>query len=88
LSHNCREITIDWVCGKNATSMIMAVLDCDGKGVTRISGYVTDKLGGETDAALQRLGGQMASQLGGGWKTTIEMIEGRRYLVFTKRRQR
>ena len=78
------EITVDWVSGKNASSMMNAILDADGAGVTKISGYVTDKLGGASKAALQRLGNQMAGQIGGGWKATIEMIEGRRYLVFTK----
>jgi hypothetical protein len=72
------------VSGENASSMMKAILDADGAGVTRISGYVTDKLGGASNAALERLGSQMVRQLGGGWEATIEMIEGRRYLVFTK----
>ena len=64
--------------------MMKSILDADGAGVARISGFVTDKLGGASDAALQRLGNQIAGQIGEGWKATIEQIEGRRYLVFTK----
>lgn len=78
------EITVDWVSGTNASSMMKAILEADGAEVTRISGYVTDKLGGASNAALQRLGNQTAGQMGSRWKATIEMIEGRRYLVFTK----
>jgi YD repeat-containing protein len=78
------EITVDWVSGKNASSMMKSILDADGTGVTRISGYVTDKLGRASNAALQRLGNQMAARMGGGWKATIETIRNRRYLVFTK----
>jgi len=78
------EITVDWVSGKNVSSMMEAILDTDGTGVNRISGYVTDKLGGASNAALQRLGNQMAGQMSGSWKAVIEMIEGRRYLVFMK----
>lgn len=33
---------------------------------------------------LQRFGDQMSGRLVGEWKATIEMIEGRRYLLFTK----
>jgi hypothetical protein len=77
------EITVDWVSGKNASSMMKAILDADGSDVTKISGYVTDKLGGASNAALQRLGNQMAAQMGCSWKAAIETIEGRRYLVFT-----
>jgi hypothetical protein len=77
------EITVDWVSGKNASSMMKAILDADGADVTKISGYVTDKLGGASNAALQRLGNQMAAQMGCSWKAAIETIEGRRYLVFT-----
>ena len=39
------EITVDWVNGKGASSMMKSILDADGAGVTSISGYVTDKLG-------------------------------------------
>jgi hypothetical protein len=39
---------------------------------------------GIVNAALQRLGDRMAREIGGGWRAAIEMIEGRRYLVFTK----
>jgi hypothetical protein len=79
------EITVDWVSGNNATSMMRTILCAEGAGVTRISGYVTAKLGRASDAALKRLGDQMAREIGGGWKATVEMIEGRRYMVFTKR---
>jgi hypothetical protein len=78
------EITIDWVSGKNASSMMKSILQADGTGVSRISGYITDKLGSVSSGALQRFGNQMASRMGGDWKVTIEMIEGRRHLVFTK----
>lgn len=78
------EITVDWVSGKNTSSMMRSILDADGKGVTRISGYVTDKLADASDAALQRFGNQMAAQMRGGWKASIEMIRNRRHLVFTK----
>ena len=78
------EITIDWISGNNAAFMIKSILDADGVGVTRISGYVTDKLGGVSDEVLQRFAGQIAGHLGVGWKATIEIIEGRRYLVISK----
>ena len=39
------EITVDWVSGKGASSMMKSILDADGPGVTKISGYVTDNLG-------------------------------------------
>ncbi|MFO7907804.1 MAG: hypothetical protein ACQESR_27670 [Planctomycetota bacterium] len=78
------EITVDWVSGKNASSIMRSILDADGSGVTRISGYVTDKLGGASNTALQRLGDRMAREIGGGWRATIEIIEGRRHPVFTK----
>jgi hypothetical protein len=81
------EITVDWVSGRNASWMLRSILEADGAGVTRISGYVTDKLGGASHQALQRLGNQMAAKLGGGWQMTIKMIEGRRYLVLTKGEQ-
>jgi hypothetical protein len=47
------EITVDWVSGKGASSMMRSILDADGAGVTKISGYVTDKLGGASNAVLQ-----------------------------------
>ncbi len=78
------EITVDWVSGKNACSMMKSILEAEEPGITRISGYVTDKLGAASDAVLQRLGNVMAGQLSGGWKAAMETIEGRRYLVFTK----
>ncbi len=61
-----------------------SILDADGAGVTKISGYVTDKLNSASNAMLQRLADHMARQVGSGWEASIEMIEGRRYLVFTK----
>jgi len=78
------EITVDWVSGKGASSMMKSILDADGAGVTKISGYVTDKLGGASNAALQRLGDRMARELGGGWKAIIEVSGDRRFLVFMK----
>jgi hypothetical protein len=78
------EITVNWVNGKGASSMMKSILDADGAGVTKISGYVTDKLGDASNAALQRLADQMARGLGGGWKAIIEVRGERRFLVFTK----
>jgi hypothetical protein len=78
------EITVDWISGRNASSMIKEILDAEGPGVTRISGYVTDKLGGVSNATLQRFADRVAAELGGGWKVTIETVRNRRYLVFTK----
>ena len=78
------EIIVDWVCGNDAASMIKSILDVDGQGITRISGYATDKLGRASDATLQRLADRVASQLDGGWKASIKEIVGRRYVVFTK----
>ncbi len=40
------EITVDWLNGKDAASMMKAILAADGRGIIKISGYVTDKLGG------------------------------------------
>ena len=64
--------------------MIRSILDADGAGVTKISGYVSDKLGDASNEALQRLGIRMSRELGGDWKATIETVRNRRYLVFTK----
>jgi hypothetical protein len=79
------EITVDWVSGRNAASMMKVVLDADGKGVTKISGYVTDKLADASQPALLRLGDLVAGRLGGLWTVSTQPIEGRRFLVFTKR---
>jgi len=78
------EITVDWVSGRNASSMIKAILDAEGVGITRISGYATDKLGEASYAALQRFGTRICSELGEGWTVTLETVRNRRYLVFTK----
>lgn len=78
------EITVDWVSGTSAASMLKIILDADGAGVTRISGYVTDKLGRASNIVLERFGQRLAGQLGVGWKVTVEMIEGRKYLLFTR----
>lgn len=78
------EISVDWVSGKNASSMMRSILEVDGTGITQISGYVTDKLGSASTESLQRLGNQMATKMGGGWKAAIEIKGNRRYLVFTK----
>jgi len=64
--------------------MIKSILAADGAGVTKISGYVTDKLGDASNAALQRLGDRMARELGDGWKAIIEVRGDRRFLIFTK----
>jgi hypothetical protein len=79
------EITVDWVSGTDASSMMNAILKVDGNDVTSISGYVTDKLGNASNAAVQRLGKRMASQLDGDWTSAIQSIEGRRYLKLKKR---
>jgi hypothetical protein len=78
------EITVDWVNGRDAASMMASILEAEGEEVARISGYVTDKLGDASDDALKRLGRRMAARVGVEWTTTIQKIEGRRYLVFTK----
>ncbi len=78
------EITVDWVSGQNASSMLKAILETEETAVTRISGYATDKLGSASNAALQRFGDRITAELGGGWKATIEAAGNRRYLVFTK----
>jgi hypothetical protein len=57
--------------------MMKSILDADGAGVSKISGYVIDKLGGASNAALQRLGDRMARELGDGWKAIIVNFLGR-----------
>lgn len=79
-----REITVDWVSGKGASSMMKSILNAEGAGVTKVSGYVTDKFGDASNAALQRLGDRMARGLGNGWKAIIEVRGDRRFLIFTK----
>jgi hypothetical protein len=64
--------------------MMKSILDADGAGVSKISGYVTDKLGDASNVALQRLGDQMARELCDGWKAIIEVRGNRRFLIFTK----
>jgi len=44
--------------------MMKLILDADGAGVSKISGYVTDKLGEASNTALRRLGDRMARELG------------------------
>jgi hypothetical protein len=78
------EITVDWVSGKGASSMMKSILDADGAGVTKISGYVTDKLGGASNAVLQRLGDRVMKELGDDWKAIIEVRGDRRFLIFTR----
>ncbi len=81
---NGSQITIDWVSGNNASTMMKLILSVDGNGIAKVSGYVTDKLGSASDAVLQRLADQIARQVGSEWNASIETIEGRRYLVFMK----
>ena len=78
------EIGIDWVSGRDAAAMLKAIHSFEGEGVTCLCGYVTDKLGSASDQGLQRFGRMIAHQLGSPWKARIEVIEGRRFLVFTK----
>lgn len=78
------EIIVDWVNGRDVASMLKTILAVDGDGVTKISGYVTDKLGRASSNVLLRLGNQIANHLGGGWKATLQTIESRRYLVLMK----
>jgi hypothetical protein len=78
------EITVDWVSGKGASSMMKSILHADGAGVSKISGYVTDKLGGASNAALQRLGDRMARELGDDWKAISEVRGDRRFLTFER----
>ena len=78
------EITVDWVNGKGASAMMKAILETDGTGVTKVFGYVTDKLGNASNNALQRLGDRMARDLGDGWNAIIEVRGNRRFLIFTK----
>lgn len=59
--------------------MMKSILDTGGAGVTKISGYVTDKLGGASYTVLQRLVDRMARELGDGWKAVIEVRGDRRY---------
>src|SRR6056297_371609 len=66
------EITVGWVSGTGASSMMKAILTADGSGVAKISGYVTDKLGDASIAALQRFGDRTAKELDDRWKATIE----------------
>src|ERR1043165_9375725 len=77
-------VTVDWVAGKNTSAMIQQILDYEGSGVSKVAGYVTDRLGATSDEALQRLGTMLAQRLTGGCAATIQRIEGRRYLVLTR----
>lgn len=78
------ELTIDWVEGKNTGSYIRSILNIEGEGVNRISGFTSRKLDDVSDKVLQRSGNILAVQLGDGWKATVEFIQGRRYLVFKR----
>lgn len=64
--------------------MIKSILDAEGAGVTKVSGYVTDKLGDASDVVLQRFGDRLARELGDVWKAIIEVRGSRRFLIFTK----
>ncbi|MEM6980100.1 MAG: hypothetical protein AAF539_10590 [Planctomycetota bacterium] len=78
------EITVDWIRGTNESSMLKSALNEDGTGVTRISGYVTDKLGDASDDVLKRWGDRIARDLGKHWKPVIEMHGNRRCLILMK----
>lgn len=77
-----REITIDWLEGRDAAQMLKSILEQEGKEIERIAGYVTDRLGSISAAVLQRFGDRIAFKLGRSWKATIQIIAGRRYLIF------
>lgn len=77
-------LSIDWVDGGGAGTMLKHVLGAEGGSVRRISGYVTDKLGRLSDEALLRYGRQVAKQLGNGWTVTIRMDGTKKFLEFTR----
>ena len=64
--------------------MMKHILEREGAGVTRISGYVTDKLGEASNSVLQRFGDRLAREIGGDWKAIIEVRGNRRFLIFAK----
>jgi len=78
------EITVDWVIGKNTSAMLKEILAAEGLQITRISGYVTDKLGDASSETLQRFASRLAREIGLGWQAKIETVRNRRYLVLTK----
>lgn len=78
-----REITIDWICGRDTALLLQSLLAHEGNDIEQIAGYVTDRLGSIPPEALQRFAGQVAFKLGGSWKVTIQIVAGRRYLIFT-----
>ena len=78
------EITVDWVSGKHTSAMLKAILAAEVIQVTRISGYVTDKLGDSSGETLQRFASRLAHEIGFGWQANIEIVRNRRYLVLTK----
>jgi hypothetical protein len=77
-------MAVDWVHGKIVAGMLRAILNAEGEHITRIAGYVTDKLGATSEQALRRFASRVALQLGDECKVSLETIEGRRYLVFRK----
>jgi hypothetical protein len=80
---NGSEMSVDWVqseSGGSVASMLKSVLSAEGH-ISKIVGYTTDKLGGASDAALQRLGNQVAHALGEGWTASIEATGNKRYLI-------
>ena len=79
-----KELAVDWVEGGGAASMLKRILGAEGSGVRRISGYTADKLGGLSDNALLIYGNQLAANLGEGWRASIEFVDKKRFIVFTR----
>lgn len=78
------ELAVDYVEGGGSAAMLKRVLETEGAGVQRISGYATDKLGNLSDEALLRFGNRVAAELGEGWKAAIEVVDSKHYLIFTR----
>jgi hypothetical protein len=80
---NGSEMKVDWVesgNGGSLASMLKSVLSTEGQ-ISKIVGYTTEKLGNASDAAVQRLGNQVANALGEGWTASVEWQGQKRYLI-------
>jgi hypothetical protein len=65
--------------------MLRSVLDAEGDSIFQISGYATDQLGVESDAALLRFLNLAARMVGREWYATVKRVEGRSYLILQRR---
>lgn len=77
-------LKIDWVDGGGLEEMLGKIVEAEGPGIYKITGYTTDKLGKLSDIPLQRLGNRIVNSLGGSWSASVIFADGKRFLTLTR----